>query len=169
MRKVIIKLTKSNRNFGKVIRDIEIQKQITYEWLDLFRTLSGWLIKKSNENRIPVPTNNNLLSSYKDASIFLDKLEKINYSESSFKGYMYSINDFEYIREIVHNLMYSFKLHLLWFLHCCDNNHIDINLNYISDSINQSQRTILKLQKQLTDESLQLDRKAKTDGDLTEP
>jgi hypothetical protein len=82
---------------------------------------------------------------------------------------MYSINDFKNTREIVHNLIYSFKLQLLWFLHCCDKNCIDINLNYISDSINQSKRTIFKLQKQLTDESLQLDKKAKTDGDLTEP
>jgi hypothetical protein len=99
---VIIKLTKSN---SKVIKEIEIRKQITYERLDLFRTLSGSLIKKSNENRIALSTDNNLLSSYKDASIFLDKLEKINYSESSFKEYMHSINDFEDIREIVHNLI----------------------------------------------------------------
>jgi hypothetical protein len=35
-----IKMNKPNENFGKIIRDIEIQKQITHEWLDLFRTLS---------------------------------------------------------------------------------------------------------------------------------
>jgi hypothetical protein len=160
---------KQNKSFAKTVRDLELHKEITYEWLDLFRNLSTWLIKNCVRNRIPLPEKSRLVSSHENAGLILDKLEQDN-MPSSLKEYVHSMDEFEIIRGIVNDLMLSFRSQLLWFFHCCDKNKIEIkDLDNILLMMNQSDKVRDRIEKLLPDENLQSKKKDKTDGDLTTP
>jgi hypothetical protein len=147
---------KTYRNFEQDISDLELQKQITYEWLDLFRNLSAWLIKNCIRNRIPLPEKSRLVSSHEKAGLVLGKLEQDNMMPSSLKEYAHSLNEFEIIRGIVIGLMLSFKSQLLWFFHCCDKNRIKVqDLDGLLAMVSQSDRIRDRLEKLLSDESIQ--------------
>ena len=119
-----VRQMKQGESLPKLIRDIEIQKEITYEWLDLFRTLSSLLIKYYRKYNISFSTDNTLLTLYEQAGIILSDYE-VNNISSSIKEYMASLNEFESVRTLVRNLMISFKLELRWFLSYYDKNHIE--------------------------------------------
>lgn len=149
-----VRQMKQGESLPKLIRDIEIQKEITYEWLDLFRTLSSLLIKYYRKYNISFSTDNTLLTLYEQAGIILSDYE-VNNISSSIKEYMASLNEFESVRTLVRNLMISFKLELRWFLSYYDKNHIENeSLDYISDLMTRSQKAIQRLEKHLSDENL---------------
>jgi hypothetical protein len=165
-------MRKKKLTIQRLVKEAETDKILSIEWIDLFRSLSKWLIQKCKSNRIPFPNDNNLESFCQKASIILDNHQKNILQSSALPDYYNNLqNEITILHNLIYDLMFSFKSQLLWFFHCCDKNHIEIeNLVYLLTLMNQSEKIRDNLENQLlADESLQSDKKAKTDGDFTEP
>jgi hypothetical protein len=151
---VVIRLTRNQEEIQRLVNEAETQKTLSFESIYLFSLLSRWLIENCDKNKIPFSINNDLRLFYQKASSVLDRQEEeTNYISSvttSSQYYKKLENEVTELHMLIFELMFSFKSQLLWFLHCCDTNHIKIeNLDYVSSLINQSERIRHRLERQL--------------------